>query len=65
MKSAVEGSLRRLKTDYIDLYLIHWPERNTNRTSTLDYENDDGEPDPDLLKTLEGVNEIIKEGKIR
>jgi aryl-alcohol dehydrogenase-like predicted oxidoreductase len=39
MRAAVEGSLERLQTDYIDLYQLHWPQRSVNKMGKMNYES--------------------------
>ena len=63
---AVDASLERLQIETIDLYQLHWPDRNTNFFGELSYQQiDDNETLTPIIDTLEALASLQKEGKIR
>ncbi|QYJ98369.1 NADP(H)-dependent aldo-keto reductase [Shewanella alkalitolerans] len=62
---AVNDSLERLQIETIDLYQLHWPDRNTNFFGELFYEQQDDEKLTPIVETLEALADLIKAGKIR
>lgn len=69
IRLALDASLKRLRTDYLDLYQIHWPNRGTyhfRNSWTFDAAQQDREKSiADIAETLETLGELVKEGKIR
>lgn len=66
LNQAVDASLRRLRTDYLDLYQLHWPERSTNYFGKRGYRHDPGDHwEDNIHQVLETLTGLVKQGKIR
>ena len=65
IEDAVNGSLERLKTDYIDLYQLHWPERMTNFFGKRGFNYVDDGWEDNFQEILEKLKKIVNQGKIR
>jgi aryl-alcohol dehydrogenase-like predicted oxidoreductase len=64
IRAAVEGSLGRLRTDRIDLYQLHWPDRTTNTFGKLGFDYPKDEIATPIAETVEALAELVREGKI-
>ncbi|MBE9210894.1 NADP(H)-dependent aldo-keto reductase [Nostoc sp. LEGE 06077] len=65
IKQAVDDSLKRLQTDYIDLYQIHWPDRYVPRFGQTIFDPTQVKPSVPIVEQLEAFADIIQSGKIR
>ena len=67
LERALEGSLKRLQVDCIDLYQLHWPERKVNNFGQRDYDESISNIDSaiPILETLEALGKLVAKGKIK
>ena len=65
IRAAIEGSLQRLGTDYIDLYQLHWPDHAVNFFGQHDYQHQPEKDGTPLLESLEVLSELVNDGLVR
>jgi aryl-alcohol dehydrogenase-like predicted oxidoreductase len=65
IEAAVDTSLQRLQTDYIDLYQVHWPDRSTNFFGRLGYQHQPYADEVPIEDTLAALADLVRAGKVR
>jgi len=65
IRASCEASLKRLRTDVIDLYQIHWPERNTPAFGALYYDPKKERTTTSIHEQLDALGQLVKQGKVR
>lgn len=65
LRTALEDSLRRLRTDYVDLYQLHWPARNQPMFGQWQFDPEKERESTPIRETLEALAILVKEGKVR
>jgi aryl-alcohol dehydrogenase-like predicted oxidoreductase len=65
IEQAIDASLQRLRTDYVDLYQVHWPARSTNYFGQLGFSAGDDAAAESIAETLDALDALVRAGKVR